>query len=257
MAHTAPNPVDLQRTGPPSHSSTATAAAAVPSAPAPASPAPTPLAASPTPAPALEPPSTVQRSRHFVAGGVAGVASLLITHPLDTLAVWVHTPALRLAGTADALRLARTVRLRGALAAAEAQRSLSTITVRDPQCGWSTLYRGISVPLVTGVFTSSVLFGTFHYFEDGVARALAPRRATWTFPISQETTAAMFAGSAVGVTMSVLHTPREYLKTLMQARVRAACRAPCGLRTRRSGESRSGSPLAFAARCAVWCACRA
>ncbi|KAH7920911.1 carnitine/acyl carnitine carrier [Leucogyrophana mollusca] len=121
----------------------------------------------------------------FIAGTVAGIAGLLVSHPFDTVKVRFQNPdtSAKYRSTFHALvTIAREERFRG-------------------------LYKGVTSPLVTCAFMNGLVFASYKFFT---RVQLGDENAIPT--LAQ----VALAGTCCGVVSSVITTPTELIKIRQQ-----------------------------------------
>lgn len=143
----------------------------------------------PSPSTAGKKPTMSPAARDILSGTVAGIASIIVCHPLDTLRVRMQTTnAARFTGLADVL--SKTVSHEGVLA----------------------LWKGLSVPLFAqGIQKATMFYGSgvarrtlVHYYSPSSPNTLPPLTLT------------AICGAVGGVSNAIVATPIELVRTRLQ-----------------------------------------
>jgi hypothetical protein len=133
------------------------------------------------------------RTRVFICGGIAGIANLMVGHPLDTIKVRMQTEGRlgRFAGPLDCFR--QTIRTEGV----------------------GGLYKGLTPPLVGRIITHSLMFG----IQGGVLRELSSNTSNEsreTLMRSAPLHHIFISGLAAGIGMIPVCTPIDQVKACLQ-----------------------------------------
>ena len=149
--------------------------------------------------PPPSPPATAEPARvehvwwkHFVAGNMGGIIGLSLAYPLDTVKVRMQTrPAGTYRGIADCL----------------------SVMVR--QEGFTSLYRGLTSPVIGYGLIKSTAFGSYNQCKD----FLLSRQQRGGADLS--TLQLTVCGAYAGLVQTFIRCPVEQIKVVMQARNRA------------------------------------
>ena len=128
----------------------------------------------------------------FVAGGVAGSASVIVGHPLDSIKVRLQTSA------------------------SAGPTSISSLV--GGYGGISSLFRGMSAPLSTACIINAIIFSSYGwssrmYDEHFPSSSYFPNSA---IPVHDSTIKAFTCGSFAGLVQGLVICPQEHVKCRLQ-----------------------------------------
>ena len=170
--------------------------------------------------PILLPDATIEEEQEvsffhdFIAGGVAGSASIIVGHPMDTLKVRMQT--------------------------AKGNPSIMSLAVGAKYGGPTTLFSGVSAPLSAACAINAIIFSTYGWstrMYDQYNFRNDPNLKAFT------------CGSFSGLIQAMIICPIEHVKCRMQVQEAAGSAAPSLLKTLRSilnsGNSSANIPALY------------
>lgn len=128
----------------------------------------------------------------FIAGGVAGCASVVVGHPLDSIKVRIQTTA--------------------------AGGSASISSVVTGYGGVSSLFRGMSAPLSTACIINAIIFSSYGWssrlYDEHMPNPICSTNNT---PLPHDSTLKAFTcGSFAGLVQALVICPQEHIKCRLQ-----------------------------------------